>query len=73
LLEFIKTSVKGNGVWRIQRRQKDGFVEIFQVDGINPDSIVTPAFRAHRERLVAKEVAAMLGNPPTKQRSEDVA
>jgi RAT1-interacting protein len=63
MLEFIKTTVQGDGVWRIQRRQKDGFVEIFQVDGISPDSIVTPAFRAHRESLVAKEVAAMLGNP----------
>jgi RAT1-interacting protein len=64
MLEVIKTTVQGDGVWRIQRRQKDGFVEIFQVDGVSPDSIVTPAFRAHRERLVAKEVAAMLGNPP---------
>ncbi|KAM0719020.1 hypothetical protein Q7P37_004925 [Cladosporium fusiforme] len=60
MLEFIKATVQGDGVWRIQRRQKDGFIEAFRVDGIDPNSIVTPSFRAHRERIVAKEVAAML-------------
>jgi RAT1-interacting protein len=71
MLEFIKETVKGDGVWRIQRRQKDGFIEAFQVNGVNPEAIVTPAFRAHREKLVAKEVAEMLGNPVAEQPSDN--
>ena len=73
MLEFIKDTVKGDGVWRIQRRQKDGFIEAFQVNGVTPESIVTPAFRAHREKLVAKEVAEMLGHPVAGQASGDAA
>lgn len=63
MLDFIKATVQGEGVWRIQRRQKNSFIEAFRVDGIDPNTIVTPAFRSHREQIVAKEVAAMLGNP----------
>ena len=70
MLEFIKTTVQGDGVWRIQRRQKDGHIEAFKVDGVDPATIVTPSFRAHREKLVAKEVAAMLGNPATPKPDE---
>lgn len=66
MLDFIKATVQGNGVWRIQRRQRDGFIEAFQVNGVDPNTIVTPAFRAHREQLMAKEVASMLGNPTVK-------
>jgi RAT1-interacting protein len=70
MLDFIKTTVQGDGVWRIQRRQKDGHIDAFKVDGVDPATIVTPSFKAHRERLVAKEVAAMLGNPATPKSDE---
>lgn len=70
MLEFIKTTVQGDGVWRIQRRQKDGFIEAFKVDGVDAELIVPPSFRAHREHLMAKEVAAMLGSPVAKQPKE---
>lgn len=63
MLEFIKATVQGDGVWRLQRRQRDGFIEAFRVDGVDPETIVKPSFRAHREQIVAKEVAAMLGSP----------
>lgn len=67
MLDFIKTTVQGDGVWRIQRRQKDGYIEAFRVEGVDPARIVTPSFKTHREKLVAKEVAAMLGNPVTQK------
>jgi len=62
-LEFIKATVVGEGVWRIERKQKDGFIRIYQIDGVDSERIVPTAFRAHRDSLLAKEVAVALGRP----------
>lgn len=62
-LDHVKATVTGDGVWRIERRQKDPFIRIYRVENVDPEMIVTPAFRAHREHMLAKEVAVALGRP----------
>lgn len=64
MLDFIKATVKGDGVvWRIQRNQRDTTARVFVVNDVDPDLIVKPSFKAHRDMMAAKQVAAMLGKP----------
>lgn len=62
-LDFVKSTVTGDGVWRIERRQKDASISLQKVEEVDPERIVPPAFRAHRENMLAREVAVALGRP----------
>ncbi|KAK6432922.1 decapping endonuclease targeting mRNA [Oleoguttula sp. CCFEE 5521] len=63
VLEFFKANVTGDGiVWRISRKLKSGTINVFPIEDVSDESIVKPSFKAHRERMLAKEVAAKL-NP----------
>jgi RAT1-interacting protein len=62
VLEFVKATVVGDGVvWRISRKQKESAIRVHVQEDVSVDAIVTPAFRAHRERMLAREVVALLG------------
>ena len=67
-LEMLKKTVVGEGVWRIRRRQRDSVIEVFKVEEHGTGAILRPTFKEHRDRMLAKEVAEMLGRPAASAR-----
>ena len=63
-LEFLKRTIMGqDGVWRIKRRKDSREIEVFKVEDTGTGEILRPAFKAHREKLLAVEIAQKLGGP----------
>ena len=61
-LDFLKKAVMGqDGVWRIKRAKNSREIEIFQIEAAGTGRILTPEFKAHREKLLATEIAQKLG------------
>lgn len=60
-LEFLKRTVTGEGAWRIARKRNARTIEVYEVSDVEAETIVKPSFRAHREKLRAREISAALG------------
>jgi len=59
-LDFLKTTITKEGVWRISRRERSRAIEVFKVDE-GHGQILTPEFLEWRQQQLAREVASMLG------------
>jgi RAT1-interacting protein len=71
LLEFLKL---GDGVvWRVQRKHKDPVIRVMRIDDIKAESILKPSFRAHRERMMARDVVNLLGKAAGKANGSPVS
>ena len=61
-LEFLKQNITGTvGVWRIKRKKSDRVIEVFKVMESGTGNILRPAFKEHREKLLASQIAEKLG------------
>ena len=61
-LDFLKQTIMGkDGVWRVKRRKDNKNIELFQVEPMGTGDILRPEFKAHREKLLAAEIAQKLG------------
>ena len=61
-LDFLKQTIMGkDGVWRIKRKKDSADIKIFQVEATGTGEILRPAFKAHREKLLAAEIVQKLG------------
>ncbi|KAI7543615.1 protein rai1 [Hortaea werneckii] len=60
-LDVLKATVVGEGVWRIRRRKNQKVIEIMKVEESGTGQIVKESFKAHREKLMALEISAKLG------------
>lgn len=57
-LEFLKQEIKGkDGVWRIKFNKQSKSIEVFQTEVAGTGDILDAGFKAHRERLLAAEMA----------------
>lgn len=61
VLEFLKRTIVGEGVWRIQRIKGKRIISAFKIEDRGTGGIVEEAFKLHRERLRLLEIAAALG------------
>lgn len=60
-LEFLKQSIMNKeGVWRVKMARNSKQIDIFQIESTGTGRIVEPGFKAHREMLLAKEIAEKL-------------
>ena len=65
-LEFLKKTIMGTeGVWRITHRKGDRSIDVKQVEATGTGDVVSAAFKAHREKLLAVEIARKLGSTST--------
>ena len=63
-LEFLKKTLEGqDGVWRIKRSKNSREIEILKVEHSGTGTILTKAFKTHRESMIAAEIARNLGQP----------
>ncbi|GAB7360091.1 hypothetical protein MBLNU230_g7855t1 [Neophaeotheca triangularis] len=53
LLAFLKTTIVGEGVWRIKRNKGTGNVEVSQVEASGTGDILSEDFKAHRQEMIA--------------------
>lgn len=53
LLEFLKTNIQSEGMWRIKRKQGRPEVELFRVEESGHGNIISQAFKDHREKMLA--------------------
>ena len=62
-LDFLKQTIQGTeGVWRIKRAKSSRTIEFFKVEETGTGDILSAEFKAHRERLLAAEIAQKLGS-----------
>lgn len=62
-LQFLKQTVVGSGVWRIQRRDRGApTIEIFKVEDSGTGNILKHDFVRWREELQAREIVERLSN-----------
>lgn len=61
VLDFLKQTVTGEGVWRIRRIKGRSMIEVFKIEEAGTGEIVKPSFKTHREKLQALEIVAALG------------
>lgn len=60
--EFLKKTIGGQeGVWRIKRSKSSREITVSRIEDGGTGLIVTQAFKDHRQRLVAAEIAQKLG------------
>jgi RAT1-interacting protein len=60
-LEFLKENLMGkDGVWRVKMAKGSTTIEIFQVEATGTGRIIEPGFKAHRENLLARQIAETL-------------
>ncbi|TKA73508.1 hypothetical protein B0A55_05502 [Friedmanniomyces simplex] len=59
-LEFLKTTVVGEGVWRISRKRNGRAIKLVKVEERGTGNVLKEGFKAHREHLRGLEVAAAL-------------
>ena len=65
-LEFLKQTIMGkDGVWRIQRQKGDRSIHVEQVEATGTGDVVSAAFKQHREKLLAVEIAKRLASTST--------
>lgn len=65
-LEFLKQTVKRkDGVWRIKRAKNSKSISIEQVETSGTGGIISAAFKQHREKMIAAEIAERLGKAST--------
>lgn len=61
-LDFLKQHIMGkDGVWRVKWNKRERSIETFQVEATGTGEILDSGFKAHRERLLAAEIAQKLG------------
>lgn len=60
-LNFLKDTIKTDGIWRISRRERSRTVEVFKVEQSGHGRILTQEFVDWRQQQLAREVASMLG------------
>ena len=60
-LDHLKTVVVGEGVWRIKRARNSKQIEFRKIEETGTGDIVPNAFKAHRDRVLAAEIAQKLG------------
>ena len=61
-LEFLKQTIMGQeGVWRIKRKKNSREIEVFKIEAMGTGEILRPTFKAHRDQLLAAEIAQKLG------------
>ncbi|KAI9746318.1 MAG: decapping endonuclease targeting mRNA [Claussenomyces sp. TS43310] len=51
-LEFLKKTIIGDGVWRIRRRERSPFIEVFRIEETGHGDILTDEFINWRIKLV---------------------
>ncbi|KAK5166069.1 decapping endonuclease targeting mRNA [Saxophila tyrrhenica] len=62
-LEFLKESLMGkDGVWRVKMARHSKQISILQVEPTGHGRIIEPDFKAHREKMLAAEIAQKLGD-----------
>jgi len=62
VLNFLKDTIKGDGVWHIRREPKGGaHIRVTKVEETGTGNILSEEFRQWRRDLQAREVAKMLG------------
>lgn len=62
-LEWLKESLLGkDGVWRVKLARNAKQIELFQIEETGTGRVIEPGFKAHRERLLAAEIAQKLGS-----------
>ncbi|KAF1813368.1 RAI1-domain-containing protein [Eremomyces bilateralis CBS 781.70] len=59
-LEFLKSTIRGEGVWRICRRPQSPSIEVFKVENKGHGEILTSEFINWRTKIAADELAAAL-------------
>lgn len=65
-LEFLKKTILGTeGVWRIKRRKGNRSIYVEQVEATGTGDVVSAAFKQHREKLLAVEIAKRLASTST--------
>ncbi|AEO56901.1 hypothetical protein MYCTH_2143293 [Thermothelomyces thermophilus ATCC 42464] len=69
-LDWLRRSIDDEGVWRIRRRQKSDFIELFKVEEVGHGSIITDEFMNWRiklslRKMKAPEPASSLAGEPT--------
>ncbi|GAB1733490.1 hypothetical protein NU195Hw_g628t1 [Hortaea werneckii] len=60
-LDTLKTTVVGEGVWRIRKKKNQKVIEVIKVEEFGTGRIVKQSFKTHRENLMALEISAKLG------------
>ena len=61
-LEFLKQSIGGQeGVWRIKHARGASGIYVNKIEETGTGQILRDAFKAHREKLLATEIAHQLG------------
>ena len=60
VLEMLKQTVTGEGVWRVQRKKGQKVIEVSKMEELGTGRILKPSFKAHREKLRALEISAAL-------------
>ena len=61
-LEFLKATIGGTeGVWRIKRAKNEKDIRVFKIEDHGTGKIVSESFKAHREKMLASELAQKLG------------
>lgn len=46
----LKSIIRGNGTWRIRKREKSSVVEVFKIEESGYGDIISPAFSAWRSK-----------------------
>jgi RAT1-interacting protein len=65
-LELLRETVMGkDGVWRIKRGKNSKVITIERVEETGTGSVISAAFKQHRERLLAVEIAKKLASTST--------
>ncbi|BDD56468.1 decapping endonuclease targeting mRNA [Monascus purpureus] len=49
-LGWLKSIIRGNGTWRIRKREKSSVVEVFKIEESGYGDIISPAFSAWRSK-----------------------
>lgn len=61
-LEFLKHELGGKeGVWRVQRKKNSKEIRVYQIAEKGTGEMLPAAFKEHRDRLIAAEIASKLG------------
>ncbi|KAI9859354.1 MAG: decapping endonuclease targeting mRNA [Trichoglossum hirsutum] len=53
-LEWLKATIKSDGIWRIRRREKSHVIEVFRLEESECGGILTPEFVEWRRQLAAR-------------------
>ena len=62
-LKLLKQTIGSrDGVWRIKRGKNSKIISIVQVESTGTGSIISTAFKQHREKVLALEIASKLAN-----------